>query len=111
VAHKKAMNPRDSGNEIPRQFREWRFTHYHEQSNSIADDCLKFVRLVADTGVVSYRDPTSCANSGKPFFIRTGWSEMIAVPFNAQSGSGENVRESVAEVAIRKENNAQAARS
>jgi hypothetical protein len=105
------MNPRGSGNEILRQFRERRFTHYHEQSNSIADDCFKFVPLVADTGVVCYRDSTSCANSGKPFFIRTGWSEMIAVPFNAQSGSGENVREPVAEIAIRKENNAQAARS
>ena len=109
MARKKAINPRDSGNEIPRQCREWHFTHYHEQSNSIADDCFKFVRFVADTRVMSYRDPTSRADGGKPFFIRTGWSEMIAVTFNAQSCRGENVRKPVAEVAI--EDNAQAARS
>jgi len=36
---------------------------------------------------------------------------MVAVSFNAQPCRGENVRESVAEVAIRKEDNAQAARS
>ena len=72
---------------------------------------FKFVRFVADTRVMSYRDPTSRADGGKPFFIRTGWSEMIAVTFNAQSCRGENVRKPVAEVAIRKENNAQAARS
>ena len=63
MAREKAINPRDSCDEISRQLREWRFAHHHEQSNLMADYCLKFVRLVTDTGVMSYRDPTSCADS------------------------------------------------
>jgi hypothetical protein len=111
VACKKAIDPRDSCDEIPRQLVKWRFADHHEQSNLMMDHGFKFVRLVADTGVVSYCDPTSCADGGKPFFIRTGWSEMIAVSFNPQSCSGESVGKPVAKVAIRKEDNAQAARS
>ena len=64
VACQEPINPRDSSDEIARQLREWRFAYHPEQSNLVADYCLKFVRLVADTGAMSYRDPASCADNG-----------------------------------------------
>jgi hypothetical protein len=51
------------------------------------------------------------SNGSKPLLIGDGRLEVISMPLNAQSRRREDVRKPVAQVTIRKEDNAQAARS
>ena len=72
---------------------------------------LAFVRGIANTTVVGDRDPVPPANLRKPFLVGRIVDKMIGVPFNRQSGVLQDVREASPEIAIRKIDKAQAARS
>lgn len=56
-------------------------------------------------------DPALPADFRKPFLVGRIVDKMIGVPFNRQSGVLQDVREPSPEVAIRKIDKAQAARS
>jgi hypothetical protein len=67
----------------------------------MADDGFTLIRLIADPGIMRYRDqrlaPTTASHS--------------SMSFDAQACRRKSVRKPVAEIAIRKEGNGQAARS
>jgi hypothetical protein len=80
-------------------------------ANIMADDRFKLVRLVADPGIVGYRDPALSADNGEPLFVGSSGLKVIAMAFDVQTRRGKSVRKPVAKISIRKEDNGQAARS
>ena len=77
----------------------------------MSDHCLQFIRCVADTMIVCQRDPAARADFLQPFFVWRIVYEMVGVPLNPQSGVPQYFRELLPEIAIRKIDKAQAARS
>lgn len=77
----------------------------------MVDHRLKFVWGIADTTVMGERDPAPPADFRKPFLVRRIVDKMIGVPFNCQPGVLQDAREPSPEIAIRKIDKAQAARS
>ena len=72
---------------------------------------MAFVWGIADTTVMGERDPAPPTDLRKPFLVGRIVDKMIGVPFNRQPGILQDVREPSPEIAIRKINKAQAARS
>jgi hypothetical protein len=77
----------------------------------MTDDRFKLVRFVADPRIVRYRDPAPSTDNGESLFIGSCGLKVIAMSFDVQTCRRKSVRKPVAEIAIRKEDNGQAARS
>ncbi len=51
----------------------------------MTDDRFKLIRLVADPGIVRYRDPALSADNGEPLFVGSSGLKVIAMSFDAQT--------------------------
>ena len=72
---------------------------------------VSLVWLVANSLVVGYGDPAQFSYRFEPFLVRVVRSEMVLMPFDRQSRSGQYGRKLFAEIAISKESECHAARS
>lgn len=71
----------------------------------------QLIRLVSNASVVRYGDPPFAGRQLEPFFIARVWSEVVGVTFDTQARISEDAWELQTQVAIREEDNTQAARS
>ena len=53
-------------------------------------DCRQLVGRVADALVVGYCDPIPGAAVFEPLLVRAIWPKEIVMPFDRQTGGGEN---------------------
>jgi hypothetical protein len=88
-----------------------RFADQDKQSYAVADNGCQLVRLVANPSVMSQCYPTFASYRSQPLFIGAVLSEMVAVSLDVKSGAGKDVWKGGAEIAVRKPDATQAARS
>ena len=74
-------------------------------------DCRQLVGRVADALVVRYRDPTPGAAVFEPLLVRAIRRKETVMPFDRQSGGGENCGKTFTQAAVCEVDPAQAARS
>lgn len=60
----------------------------------MANDSVEFIGLIADSTIVSHRDPAALADRLEPFFIRAIRREVVAMSFDLQTGGGKDLRKS-----------------
>jgi hypothetical protein len=111
VACEEPLDAGERGDEGAREFGIARFADDNQQGDTMQDDGRKLIRLVADASVVCDGDPTLPAHNVQPFLVRTRRREVIRVDLHGEPGRAKNFRELLAEIPVREENTAQAARS
>jgi len=93
----------DSGqrpDEVLGQGRKGRFADDDQQGDAKALDCHQLGGRVADALVVGYRDPIPGAAVFQPLLVRAIRRKEIVMPFDRQSGGGENFGEAFTQVAV-----------
>ena len=83
----------------------------HQQRDAVSHNSIALVRFVANSTIMSKRDPAALADRFKPSLIRGVRREVIRVPFDSQTARSENLGKALSEIAIGKVDEAQAARS
>ena len=78
-----------------------RMAHDHQQCHAVLHHGRQFVRLVANAPVMGKRDPALRADLAQPLFIGSIGTEVIRVPFHRQAAGTQDLREFLAEVAVR----------
>lgn len=106
-----ALDAVSSRDERACQIGQWRLADDDDESHAVANDRAELVRLLTDARVMRERAPAALRHCGQPFFVRSIRAKVITMPLGGDSGFVQEIREDVAEVAISKEDNAQAARS
>lgn len=91
---------------LARLFRTRVRNNNHEQSHTMADDCSQLIWLVTNPPVVRNRHPIIAANYAQPVFVRTSRRKMIAVPLDAKTSRSQDIRKTIAKIAVREENEA-----
>ena len=107
----KTENARRRRDEISSQVRERRLADYNQQGDAMSDYRLKLVGFVADPAIMADRNPAPLPNGCQPLVVRAIRFEVIRMPLDLEASGGKDVGELLAEVAIREEDAAQAARS
>jgi hypothetical protein len=77
----------------------------------VANDSGELIRLVPDPCVVRDPDPTAASDLAHPVFVGSVGREMIGMALDGEPAGSQDLRELIAEVAVREEDNGQAARS
>lgn len=93
------------------EFRIRQLPDDHEQGHVVFDHRGEFIGFITDTPIVGDRDPTALADYFKPILVRAVGFEVICVPLHAEAGGGQDCWKTFPEIAVRKENAIQAARS
>ncbi len=83
----------------------------YQQSNAVLDDCVTFIGFVADTSVMSDRNPAAITDRFQPFWVRSLRIEMVGMALHIQSRGTENFRKFLAQITIGEIDSTQAARS
>ena len=81
------------------------------QCDPMSNYLSEFVGFVANAAVVCEGDPSLCGNGRQPFRVWTGRRKVVPMGFHQQARLSEYRWKRQAEIAVREEDNTQAARS
>ena len=84
---------------------------YDQQGDSVLNDCCELVGFVSDAAIVGNGYPAALTYFLQPNWVGAIMREAICVPFNMQTGGGQNFRKAFSEIAVGEENATHAARS
>ena len=73
---------------------EGRRADNNQQRDAVSHNSIALVRFVANSTIMSERDPAALADRFKPGLIRGVRREVIRVPFDSQTARSEKSRES-----------------
>ncbi len=82
-----------------------------EECDAVPRDRRKLVRRVPNPLVVRDRYAAAFSDVPQPLLVRAIGCETVVVPFNRESGSGQNFGELLAKIAVCEKDETQAARS
>jgi hypothetical protein len=101
----------ECGNEVSRQDCERDLADDDQQSHPMISDRAQLIRLVANAAIVRYGNKPVCADEFEPDLIRSIMSKSVVMSFDSDSICCKHLRKGPAEIAVREEAMAQAARS
>ena len=97
------------GHEIPGKCGERRRPHQNEETATMVHDSRGLIGFIANPSIMSQNEPSLLGNNRQPFFIRSGWREVIAMNFDEDACVVKNGRELITQVPISEENGIHAA--
>jgi len=102
---------RQGRNEVVRQLSVRRVADDDQYSGLMLDDSREFIRLITDSSVMREGDPPALCNFWQPDSVVAIRREVICVAFYCKPGGAQDGWKLMTEIAVREEDNAQAARS
>ena len=95
---KEALDDRHTSDKRACKIGKRRRADDHQQRNAVPHNGVTLVRFVADSSIVSERDPAAFAYLLQPYGIRRVVCEMIGMSLDIQTARLQNLRKLPAEI-------------